>query len=194
MKTIVFDIDGVITKSIETKIQIIKKILTNLDIYELAWVKEIVNMHLNRKVMLDKIYDIVPFNKEAALEEINKEFAVLESHPRANEHLVDFIKKNSSKYIFCTSTTMPLSWLNIILDALDLTKHFHEILTTEMGSKKDNIMFVMQKYALAPKDILFVDDNIHNINAVQETWVHTLHFTDYALDIEQYLSDIDQKK
>jgi len=109
MKIIIFDIDGVVTKSIGTKEQIITRILKSYDLYDIDGVKEIGELHLNRKVMLDRIYELVPFDKESVLEEINKEFDVLESNPTPNKHLVNFIKNNSKNYIFCTNTSMPIS-------------------------------------------------------------------------------------
>ncbi len=108
MKIIIFDIDGVVTKSIGTKENIIKNILKNYHIYDIDGVKEILDLHLNRKVMLDKIYELVPFDKESVLEEINKECDVLESNPTPNQPLINFIKNNSKKYTFCTNTSVPL--------------------------------------------------------------------------------------
>jgi len=59
-----------------------------------------------------------------------------------------------------------------------------------MGSKKDNIMFVIKKYAISPQEILFVDDNIHNIDDVKDTGIHTLHFTDYDFDMEKFILSV----
>ena len=63
--------------------------------------------------------------------------------------------------------------------------YFKELLAYENWSKIENVEYVLKKYNLKPKDVLFIDDNINHINKVKVLWVNTLHFTNYDIDIEK---------
>ena len=65
-----------------------------------------------------------------------------------------------------------------VIKALGLTWYFRDILGYDDWDKTQNIHYVLKKYNLNPKDVLFIDDNINHINKVGGTWVNTLHFID----------------
>jgi predicted phosphatase len=71
-----------------------------------------------------------------------------------------------------------------------LKDYFQELLAFENWSKIENINYVIKKYNIKPEDILFIDDNINHINNVKESWVNTLHFSDYNIDIEEYINTL----
>jgi FMN phosphatase YigB (HAD superfamily) len=58
-------------------------------------------------------------------------------------------------------------------------------LAFENWSKSENIEYVINKYNLEPKDILFIDDNINHIKRTEGTWVNRLYFKDSNIDIEK---------
>ncbi len=99
------------------------------------------------------------------------------------------MEKNYKKYIFVANTTMPISSLKKIIKKLGIWHVFREILAFEHWTKKENILSVMKKYKLQPQDILFIDDNIQHIEKVQDTWIYTLHYTNYTIDIENKITN-----
>ncbi len=190
MKAIIFDIDWVVITSDWKKKEIIKNILQKYYLYNIPWVRDILALWLNRKLILDRIYELTPFDKKAVLKDINDENAILESNAVKNTIIVDFIKNNSEKYILCTNTALPIAWLNRVIEAIDIWNSFKELLAFENWSKVENVNYILDKYTLNPRDVLFIDDNINHINKVKVTWVNALHFIDYDIDIEKEIETI----
>jgi len=58
---------------------------------------------------LTRIYEITPFDKEVVLNEINEQYAILESNPLNNDNVINFIKDNYQKYLFFTNTSLPIA-------------------------------------------------------------------------------------
>lgn len=192
MKAIIFDVDWVIIKSDNKKKEIIKDILTELGVYHLPWVLEILNQWFNRKLVFKNIAKIHNFDSGRALDEMNKRQALLESNPTANLNIIDFIK-NNNKYLFFTNTSLPQEWLERVMKALGIRKYFKELLSFDHGSKLENINFVLEKYKLLPQEILFIDDNINHLTRVKGSGVHMLHFTNYDINIEDEIFNIENK-
>ncbi len=189
MKAIIFDIDGVVIQSESRKSEIIKQALQKFNLYDIPWVKDILKLWINRILVLDKIHELIKFDKETVLKNINNECAILESNSVANESVINFIK-NNKKYYFYTNTSLPIAGLNRVMNWLWLKDYFQELLAFENWSKIENINYVIKKYNIKPEDILFIDDNINHINNVKESWVNTLHFSDYNIDIEEYINTL----
>jgi len=175
-KIIIFDVDGVITQSGASKEWIIMEILKTHGLFDIPWVSEIFRRWLNRLILIDKIYELQPFDKKAVLDDINSKLSILESSVLTIDDTLNFIKKNYKQYDFFTNTSLPKQSLREMLERLDLGKYFMEVLAYDDGSKKENIEYVMQVYNSFPENILFIDDNINHINAVKDTSVHTLLF------------------
>lgn len=190
MKAIIFDIDWVVIKSDNKKQEIIYKILDECNILNVNWVKEILALWINRILLLEKIYEIVSFNKEEILEKINYEYAILENNPEWNFNIINFIKNNSDKYLFFTNTSLPEAWLKRVLSALKIEEKFKELLSFDSGNKIDNINHVLNEYNLEPEEVLFIDDNIKMINFTEDTQVNRLYFNDFEIDIEKYIQEI----
>lgn len=189
MKAIIFDIDGVVITSNSKKDEIMKNILQKYNLYDIPWVRDILSLGLNRNLLLEKIYELTPFDKDAVLKDMNDENAILESNAVKNQTVVDFIKNNSDKYIIFSNTSLPIAWLNRVIEAIGIWDFFKELLSFENWSKVENVNYILEKYNLNPKDVLFVDDNINHINKVKVTWVNTLHFFDYNIDIEEKIKE-----
>jgi len=190
MKSIIFDVDGVIIISAEEKSNCIKDILIRHNLYEAIWVKEILALSLNRKTLLDKIYDIIPFDRQRVLSEINTSLQQLEAHPVENKIVVDFIKKNYSKYIFFTNTSLPKKSLERILKKIWIAHCFKELFAGEDGMKLDNTYTILDAYGLFPEEVLFIDDTLIHIQNVSESGVHTLYFDNLNIDINQEIKKI----
>jgi FMN phosphatase YigB (HAD superfamily) len=189
-KIIIFDVDGVITNSWASKEAIIQKILEKHDLFHLPWVSDIFGIWLNRILLLDKIYEIQAFDKDLVLSEINRELLILESSVSLIPDTFKFIQENSEKYGFFTNTSLPKRSLQMIFSDLDLGKYFMELLAYDDGSKKENIEYVMQVYWASPEDVLFIDDKMSHINAVENTWVNTLHFIEDWVSLEEKVNSI----
>ncbi len=194
MKVIVFDIDWVIIKSTSKKKENIKNILQKYTLYDFPWVKEILSLWINRKLIIDRIYELIPFDKELVLNDINYENAIIESNPIKNDNVINFIKENNEKYVFFTNSALPIDWVNRIFNSLNIKNYFQELLAFENGSKVENINYIIKKNNIKPNDILFIEDNINHINSVNMTGVNTLHFIDYDIDIEKQIEIIDNSK
>ncbi len=194
MKIIVFDVDWVIIKSTSKKKEIIKNILLKYNLYDIPWVKDLLSLWINRKLILDKIYEITPFDKNIVLNEINFEQAIIESNPIKNDNVINFIKDNSEKYLFYTNSALPIDWVNRVINSLNIKKHFQELLAFENWSKVENINYIIKKNNIKPSDILFIEDNLNHINSVKMTGVNTLYFIDYDIDIKKQIEIINSSK
>jgi len=67
---------------------------------------------------LDRINEIVTFDKQGALQKINEANILLENNPDRNESVVNFIKNNSEKYLLFTNTSLSEEALKRVLYAL----------------------------------------------------------------------------
>lgn len=190
MKGIIFDVDGVITISSNQKNKIIVEILKKYYLYNIPWVKEIFEMSLNRVVLLNKIYEIVSFDKDKVLHDINLELSRLESNPIENPNIINFIKNNYKKYLFFTNTSLPHAGLKKVLDSFDISHCFIGFFAGEDGTKEENIISIIDNYDINPEQILFIDDTLGHIHRVKNTWVHTLHFTDSNIDIKKFMESL----
>ena len=189
-KTIIFDVDGVITDSGQNKEDIIQNILEKYELFQLPWVSDIFWIGLNRILLLDKIYRIKPFDKALVLAEINRDLFVQESQVSLITDTADFIKNNYEKYDFFTNTSLPKKSLQTIFSDLDMWKYFMELLAYDDGSKKENIEYVMQVHSVKPENILFIDDKQSHIDAVKSTWVLTLLFEQDWVSLEEKINSI----
>lgn len=189
-KTIIFDVDGVITDSGQNKEDIIQNILEKYELFQLPWVSDIFWIGLNRILLLDKIYKIKPFDKALVLAEINRDLFVQESQVSLITDTADFIKNNYEKYDFFTNTSLPKKSLQTIFSDLDMWKYFMELLAYDDGSKKENIEYVMQVHSVKPENILFIDDKQSHIDAVKSTWVLTLLFEQDWVSLEEKINSI----
>lgn len=187
MKAIVFDVDGVIIISAEEKNKVIAEVLKQYNLYDVPWVQDILAMSFNRKIFLEKIYELQAFDKAAVIKEINTELEKLESNPLPIDGVLEFIKKNHKKYLFFTNTSLPRDSLKRILLWLDISHCFKELYTWDDGFKKDNINTIIDKYWIAPDDMLFIDDTISHIESVAETGINLLHFYDANIDIDHVI-------
>lgn len=190
MKAIIFDIDWVVIISENEKNEIIKNVLIKHNLFNIPWVKEILQLWLNRKLLLNKIYELNSFEKEQVLKDLNNEISNLENNITLNTHVINFIKNNYKKYIFCTNTSMPIESLKLILSRIWILEYFESLYAYESWTKLENVNHVLNKYNLVSKEVLFIDDNINHINNVKPTGVHLLHFNDSNIDIEDRLSNI----
>ncbi len=189
-KIIVFDVDGVITDSGQNKEDIIQGILEKYELFQLPWVAEIFWIGLNRVVLLDKIYEIKPFDKALVLAEINRDLCIQESQLSLITDTHEFIQNNYKKYDFFTNTSLPKKSLQTIFSDLDMWKYFMELLAYDDGSKKENIEYIMQVYSVKPENILFIDDKQSHIDAVEPTWVLTLLFKQDWVSLQQKVKSI----
>jgi len=189
-KIIIFDVDGVITDSGDNKEAIIQKILEDNNLFDIPWVSDIFWIGLNRILLLDKIYEIQPFDKQKVLQEINTQLFIQESQVQLIPTTFDFIKKYHKEYDFFTNTSLPKKSLNAVVQKLDISEYFLEFLAYDDGSKKENIDYVMQVHNMSPENILFIDDKMSHINAVKDTEVHTLLFKQDGVSLEEKILKI----
>lgn len=187
MKAIIFDIDWVVIKWSSKKHELIFETIKKYNLDKVNWVKDILNSWFNRKILLEKIYEIHKFDLEKVLEDINKQQEELEKNAEWNKIVINFIKENKDKFIFSTNTSLPRRSLDIILRQIWLESNFNEFLAYEDWSKKENIEYILKKYNLKPEEVLFIDDKIKHIERVKSTNVNLLYYTDYKIDIKDYI-------
>jgi hypothetical protein len=63
---------------------------------------------MNRKLRIEKIYELVIFDREAFLSDLEKEYYKIETNPKVNTNVYNFIKNNYSKYDFFTNSALPI--------------------------------------------------------------------------------------
>lgn len=189
-KTIIFDVDWVITDSWASKELIIQNILERNGLFNIPGVSDVFGIGLNRVLLLDWIYELQEFDKQKVLDDINTELWVLESRVSLIPETHKFIKTHFERYLFFTNTSLPKRSLNQIFSDLDMWKYFMELLAYDDGSKKENIEYVMQVYDINPEDILFIDDKQSHIDAVKNTWVHPLLFKQDGVSLDEKVSQI----
>lgn len=191
MKVIIFDVDWVIVKSVSSKKAILKKLLKKYKLFDIPWVQEILNGGMNRKLRIEKIYELVIFDREAFLSDLEKEYYKIETNPKVNTNVYNFIKNNYSKYDFFTNSALPIIWVNRILDFLDIKKYFKELLAFENWNKSENIDYILKKYNYKPEDCLFIDDSLNHIIDVKWTWINSLHFTDFNINLDKEIKKVE---
>ncbi len=187
MKAIIFDVDGVIIVSAKQKERVIIGVLQKHNLYDIEWVSAILAMSLNRKVLVERIYELHSFDKKLVLDDINNELLQLEKNPIPIISVVTFIKKNYRNYLFFTNTSLPRASLERVFDSLSISHCFKKLYTGDDGFKKDNIISIMDEYWLTPNEVLFIDDTLSHIENVSETGVNALHFSDARISIEDYI-------
>jgi phosphoglycolate phosphatase-like HAD superfamily hydrolase len=96
--------------------------------------------------MLEKISEIITFDQQKVLNDINSEISELENNPIINENVVDFIRAHYKEYLFFTNTSLPRGSLDRILKALNLGHCFQKLFAGEDGFKKDNIYSIIEQY------------------------------------------------
>ncbi len=188
IKAIVFDVDWVIVISAQEKRKILDSVFEDFWLNWIPEIEKIKNSWLNRKVILDLVNEITPIDKDKILLEINNRFMKMELNPTPNQPVIHFIKNFADKYLFFTNTALSIEVWWRVLNALQINHLFGENYSFDTGTKKENIENIMKKYWLKWEEILFIEDNINHINAVKETGVHILYFTDYEIDIEKYIN------
>jgi methionine salvage enolase-phosphatase E1 len=119
--------------------------------------------------LLDKIYEIQKFDRDAVLLEINRQLAIQESQNVLISDTFAFIQKYHEEYDFFTNTSLPKSSLIHIVETLDIKKYFLELLAYDDGSKRENILYILEIYGVSPQNILFIDDKQSHIDAVKNT-------------------------
>lgn len=189
-KAIVFDVDGVILDSWSQKDTIIENILEKYGVLHIPWVREILIAWLNRVLIVEKINELHPVDKQALLHDINRWLRDLENSVNLIESTWDFIRMNFEKYNFFTNTSLPKSKLQKIFSDMDIGKYFLELLAYDDGSKKENIEYIMQVYNILPENVLFIDDKISHLEAVKDTGVHTLLFQQDGVSLEEKVNNI----
>lgn len=192
MKAILFDIDGVLIKSDHKKREIIYSTLQHYNVLEVEWVRDVIELWLNRVAYIQKINEIVPFDTKWALEMINQANMDLENNPVSNPNVVNFIKNNKGKYKLFTNTSLSDAALKRVLTALWIQDCFEELLSFDRGNKVEIINHVMKSYNFQPEEVLFIDDNIKMIEFTKETQAHRLHFNDFDIDIEEYIKKVEK--
>jgi len=191
IKAIVFDVDWVIVQSNQDKKKVITETLKQYNVYWLPWVQDILDLGLNRKPIFKKISEIHDFDADAALETMTQKSIIFESNPIPNLLVIDFIKNNSNNYMCFTNTALPGTSLDRVIAWSGMWEYFKKHLSFDDGTKTQNVEYVLNNYNLKPEEVLFIDDNINHINIVSKnTWVHTFHFNDYDLSIEDKILEI----
>ena len=180
IKTVIFDVDGVIINSKEIKLSSVILILKQFNLtYE--DVKEILDGRmflLNRIIWLKEI--INKYKLDTTVENLSKLFTKhiednLDKVPTINE-TINFIEKEHKNYTFFINTAMPHKDIENILENKKLKQYFKEIYSFDTGNKKENILSIMKKYNFEPKAVLFVDDEEKNISDTKELEIKTLLF------------------
>ena len=189
-KIIIFDVDGVITDSWCKKEQIIGDIFHKHALLDKPGVKEILSIGANRILTLERIHELYPIDKVALLEEINLWLRSLENTCIPIEETVSFIKKYHEQYDFFTNTSLPKAKLLNIFERLDLKKYFIELLAYDDGTKCENVQHILKEYSIDPDKALFIDDKQAHLDAVPETWVHTLLFEQDGVGLEEKVNNI----
>ncbi len=146
--------------------------------------QEILAESLNRLLLLQKILEIVSFDMQQVLDDINRELQILEDTPIQNPHIVEFIKNNYQKYLFFTNTSLPRSSLENILNNLEIADFFEKCFTGDDGTKVENTYHIIDEYNLSRTDILFIDDTLRHIENISQTGVNTLHFSHPNMEIK----------
>jgi len=191
-KTIIFDVDWVITDSWTKKEKIIGGVLEKYGLLKLPWVEKILSVGLNRILLLEKIYKIQKFDTIKVLREINSKLLPLETSLILIDEVANFIKKNYEKYEFFTNTSMPKIKLQMIFENHKLSQYFTELLAYEDGTKKENVEYILRNYNIEANNTLFIDDKISHIDYVKITWVKTLLYQQDDISFEKKIKNIFQ--
>ncbi len=177
-KAIVFDVDGVVIDSTATKMSAFRDVLSRY-IDEPEIMEAMIAKGLNRKFLAQKVSekysDVSAVNIIAEINHELAEFEVDSSYDSISD-TIQYIEKFHPDFVFFTNTAMHKKSVVELFEKLGITQYFMELLSYDDGTKRENIEYIIQVYNLKPEDIVFIDDNIHNIESVTPTGVHTLLF------------------
>lgn len=191
MKTIIFDVDWVITDTLEWKDKVINEVLKEYNLFHLEWVDSILKKMLHRKVMLEEINELHPFDITSVFNVLNNRLVELLKNTVFINSTIEFILKNKNKYLYFINTSMPRKSLEVVLKWSNIEYLFEECFCWEDWTKLEKTDKIIQKYWLIPEEILFIDDTLFHIESVKKSWVKTMHFKDDNIDINKKITTLE---
>ncbi len=191
LKNFIFDFDGVILDSLETKTEAFyqmylpysKEIALKVKKYHLQnggvsrfekfkyWHKKYLGTLLNENeiLKLSNNFSKLVLQNVINSDEVNGAF--------------NFIKKYSSKYNFFIITGTPQNEINIIIEKIKLQNYFKEVL----GSPKNKIEwcnYLLNKFDLVSSETIFLGDALSDYEAAKHNDFHfALRSTSYNKDL-----------
>ncbi len=106
-------------------------------------------------------------------------FGVLERHGEPNLEIKEFLQTNNNKYLFGILSAASID-LHPWLEQFGMAEYFSLIETTrQIGMSKTNQKFykkALRIFDLKPEQVIFVDDNMLNIETAQSLRIPTLNY------------------
>ena len=127
----------------------------------------------------EEIYSLIGNKMNMSKDEVRDEF---QSLIKINLDVVNFIKEKKDKYIIYLLSNAIDTFLRRILDGNNLYELFDDVfISSEISLIKPNLEFfnyVLKEKNIDPKDAIFIDDNIRNVEAARKCKIDAIHFKD----------------
>lgn len=109
-----------------------------------------------------------------------------------NNEILNVYRKMKTKYfmnIFTTGTIQNRPEVRLVIDSI--FENIYSAIDFNLDKKQlDAYLFIANKLNRNPTEILFVDDQIENINAAKQAGLHTIQYVTFektALELDNYL-------
>ena len=190
VKSVIFDMDGVLIDSVELGYRVRKKVLAqyNVDLDKVPDPQGEVHRAASTKSLLANVnshYGIHIDHDEFAriAREITRQH-LQEQGLSADPGLVVFIEELQQHHITCAIVSSGLlEGVDIKLNVLGIRQYFSVIVTgndvEEHKPSPEPYLYAMRELGLAPKDCVIIEDNLTGVQAGQSAGCKVIGFTQY---------------
>ena len=174
IKSIIFDFDGVITDSVDSKGEAFFELFkgNGIKIQNLAKKYHYQNLGVSRYQKIEFI-----LNNYLEKEKNKKEKYLLNFEKLVKKKVIEakliygvlnFLNKNHLNYLFFISSATPTNELKEIIQKKKISKYFKNVFGSPQ-KKTEHIKFIKKKYKLKNKEIIFIGDTKNDYNSAYKS-------------------------
>lgn len=119
---------------------------------------------------------------------------VIETFP-VDKRMVDIINKSKTRYITVLFSNQIEDWIEQVIKENKLKNSFHFLINSYIvGARKpDEAIFkeALKKTSSKPKEVLFIDDSLENIEAAKKMGINAIHFNSFEQFLVEFKTYID---
>lgn len=190
VKSVLFDMDGVLINSVDLGLQTRKDVLSiyNIDLNEVPDPQGEAHRAASTKTLLKNVKDYcgihINHDEFAKIVRENMQRKFQEHGLSVDQGLVVFLKDLKNHDIVCAIVSSGLKeGVDIKLNALGIKKYFSAIVTgsdvNEHKPHPESYIHAMKQLKLAPKDCIVIEDSLTGIQAGQAAGCKVIEFTQY---------------
>jgi len=144
-----------------------------------AWIELFPTFRIG-KISEENFWKLFLTKAETKNIDIKKAKALWRKHQKPIENMFDLLEKLKDKYTLAVLSTIPREFLDFKIQKFDLKKYFKIIHGSgHIGiTKSSTVAFqkILDALKVKPEKILFIDDDISNIETAKSTEINTITF------------------